>query len=86
MTEPSRPASEDLPDPATDGTTDEDAPPARKSPVWWLAVPALVAGNAGYRLLQGDTGGIWPWGEVVMLVIALALLAFVLADRRRVRR
>lgn len=80
MTEPSRP----VPDPdQPESTAAEETP--RTSPVWWLAVPALVAGNAGYRLLQGDTGGIWPWGEVVMLVIALGLLAFVLLDRRRAR-
>lgn len=90
MTEPSRSApGPDQPEPAAvppagpDDTAEGPAP--RKSPVWWLAVPTLVAGNAGYRLLQGDTGGIWPWGEVVMLVVALALLAFVLYDRRRVQ-
>ncbi len=88
MTEPSRPApGPDQPElPAADAATDDpDAPEPLKSPVWWLAVPALVAGTAVYRLLQGDTGGIWPWGEVVMLVIALGLLGFVLLDRRRIR-
>lgn len=87
MTEPSRPApGPDRPElPAAETADDTGAREPAKSPVWWVAVPALVAGTAGYRLLQGDTGGIWPWGEIVMLVVALALLAFVLVDRRRIR-
>ncbi len=83
MTEPSTPAPSD-PDREPDTTEEpEDARPSQ--PVWWVAVPVLVAAAAVYRLAQGDTGGIWPWGDVAMLVVALLLLAFVLVDRRRTR-
>lgn len=63
----------------------EEQPEPVAQPVWWIAVPALVAAAAVYRLLQGDDGGIWPWGDIVMLVVALGLLGFVLRDRRRTR-
>ncbi|MPQ98655.1 hypothetical protein GB931_12130 [Modestobacter sp. I12A-02628] len=69
---------DDEPDP-----TGLDQPAGRAQPLWWVAVPALVAGFGGYQLLQGDTGGIWPWGPLVLLLAGLGLLAFVLVDRRR---
>ena len=80
MTEPA-PAS----DSASDSTPDETPEPA-KTPVWWTAVPVLVGAYAVYGLLQGDTGSIWPWGDIVILVVALVLLGVVLAPRLRQRR
>ncbi|SCX45971.1 hypothetical protein SAMN03159343_1714 [Klenkia marina] len=80
MTEPAR-------DPAADDTpTPEEAPEPAKTPIWWTAVPVLVGAYAVYGLVQGDTGSIWPWGDVVILVVALALLAVVLAPRLKQRR
>lgn len=77
MTDPAR----DSADPAP-----ETAPETPKTPVWWTAVPVLVGAYAVYGLLRGDTGSIWPWGDVVILVVALVLLGFVLAPRLRGRR
>ncbi len=68
-------------DPAAD-----PAPETPKTPVWWTAVPVLVGAYAGYGLLRGDTGSIWPWGDIVILVVALVLLGIVLAPRLRGRR
>ena len=65
---------------------DAAAPETTKTPVWWTAVPVLVGAYAVYGLLRGDTGSIWPWGDVVILVVALVLLGIVLAPRLRGRR
>lgn len=64
--------------------TDETTP--AKTPVWWTAVPVLVGAYAVYGLLRGDTGSIWPWGDLVVLAVALVLLAAVLAPRIKARR
>ena len=64
----------------------EPTPRTPKTPVWWTAVPVLVGAYAVYGLVQGDTGSIWPWGDIVILVVALVLLGFVLAPRLRGRR
>ena len=73
----STPAEE--PDPAP--ADPDDGRPAQ--PIWWVAVPVLVLVAGVYQLLAGDTGGFWPWGQVVLIVAGLAALAFVLVDRRR---
>lgn len=65
---------------------EDDADQPATTPVWWTAVPVLVGAYAVYGLLQGDTGSIWPWGDIVVLVVALALLAVVLAPRLKSRR
>jgi hypothetical protein len=79
MTEPAA-------DRSPDETPDEDTPAKAKTPVWWTAVPVLVGAYAVYGLLQGDTGSIWPWGDIVILVVALVLLGVVLAPRLTQRR
>ncbi|SDP51453.1 hypothetical protein SAMN05660199_04076 [Klenkia soli] len=73
--------TEPAPDPAPDET-----PEPQKTPVWWTAVPVLVGAYAVYGLAQGDTGSIWPWGDLVILAVALVLLGVVLAPRLRGRR
>lgn len=72
-------------DPARD-PDDEQATDPAKTPIWWTAVPVLVGAYAVYGLAQGDTGSIWPWGDIVILVVALVLLAVVLAPRLKQRR
>jgi hypothetical protein len=72
------------PDRVADQTPDE-TPEQAKTPVWWTAVPVLVGAYAVYGLVQGDTGSIWPWGDLVILAVALVLLGVVLAPRLRRR-
>ncbi len=77
------------PDPSADPAPEqapEDAAGTARTPVWWTAVPVLVGAYAVYGLLRGDTGSIWPWGDIVILVVALVLLGFVLAPRLRGHR
>ncbi|GAA4334000.1 hypothetical protein [Klenkia terrae] len=75
------------PDPDRVADPDPGATPEKpKTPVWWTAVPVLVGAYAVYGLAQGDTGSIWPWGDIVILVVALVLLGVVLAPRLRGRR
>lgn len=64
----------------------ETVPAQPKTPVWWTAVPVLVGAYAVYGLAQGDNGSIWPWGDIVILVVALVLLGVVLAPRLRSSR
>jgi|32_taG_2_1085360.scaffolds.fasta_scaffold246886_2 hypothetical protein len=81
MTDPAPDSADRTPE-----TAPETAAEQPRTPVWWTAVPVLVGAYAVYGLLRGDTGSIWPWGDVVILVVALVLLGFVLAPRLRNRR
>ncbi|MCW2582223.1 MAG: hypothetical protein JWQ53_1013 [Klenkia sp.] len=72
--------------PGDETTPETDEPTTAKTPVWWTAVPVLVGAYAVYGLLRGDTGSIWPWGDLVVLAVALVLLALVLAPRLKARR
>ena len=67
--------------------TEPTTPPPRRArpPLWWLVVLVFVAGNSGWQLLQGRSSGFGFWGNAVLVVAALSLLALLARDRARSR-